>query len=68
MGAAQTVDKPQESMKGPQPFHQQSAGGGVYVAEEQPEVASAINSWPKNEPILRFFTLNRPFFRFFTES
>ena len=46
--------------------HQQSAGG-VYVAEEQPEVASYINSWPKNEPIQRFFTLNRPFFKELTD-
>ena len=35
----------------------------MYVAEEQPKVASYINSWPKNEPIQRFFKLNRPFFK-----
>jgi len=34
----------------------------VYVAEEQPKVASYINSL-KNEPIQRFFKLNRPFFK-----
>jgi len=36
-------------MKGSQPLHQQSAGGGVYVAEERLKAASYINSWPQNE-------------------
>ena len=37
---------PWGSMKGPQPLHQQSAGGGVYVAEERLKAASYINFWP----------------------
>ena len=44
--ASQGVDKPQESMKGPQPFHQQSAGGGMYAAEERLKAASSINLRP----------------------
>jgi len=32
-------------MKGSQPLHQQSAGGGVYVAEERLKAATYINFW-----------------------
>jgi len=33
-------------MEGPQALHIFSAGGGVYVAEEQLEAASCVNFWP----------------------
>jgi len=33
-------------MEGSQSLHQQSAGGGVYVAEEQLKAASYVNFWP----------------------
>ena len=33
-------------IEGPPPFDFKSAGGGMYVAEEQQNVASCINSWP----------------------
>ncbi len=43
---SQTIDKPRDASKGPQALRFFSAGGGMYVAEEQPKVASHINFWP----------------------
>jgi hypothetical protein len=45
-GGVQTVEKTLGCIEGPQPFDFNSAGGGVYVAEEQQNVASYINLRP----------------------
>ncbi|MBR5111277.1 MAG: hypothetical protein IK099_13950 [Clostridia bacterium] len=43
-GPASAVNQPKGRFSGRcGPVHQSSAGGGVYVAEEQPKVVSYIN-------------------------